>query len=76
MSSREARTNWTIQKGDNGHYSYDQAHLAVLMDLRDLLDRLVAVLECSNFTRLPVTLRAIERNTRKKKRVTKVPAHR
>jgi hypothetical protein len=42
--------------------------IAVLMDLRDRLDRLVAVLQCPNMLGIPAQLRRIEQNTRRPKR--------
>lgn len=50
-------------------------NLQVLMDIRDELKRLNGLLHCSNFTAIPHTLAAIKRNTTKKKRVRKCPAH-
>jgi hypothetical protein len=44
------------------------ALIALLMDIRDRLDRL----NCPDFIRLPLTLKEIERNTRKPRRARKV----
>lgn len=59
---------WTIQKGLGGNYSYDQAQLAVLMDIRDELRKLNRLLGCQNFVEVPTILRGIRRNTTKSKR--------
>lgn len=42
--------------------------LAVLMDIRDELQRLNALLHCPNFTNIPTKLDEIKRNTAKPKR--------
>lgn len=56
---REKDTDWEIHKQENGKYSFEVAQLAVLMDLRDELKRLNALLHCSNFTDIPRVLRGI-----------------
>lgn len=57
-----AGTRWKIWRNDNGTYPQDQAHLAVLMDIREELQNLNRLLGCPNFTRIPATLRTISRN--------------
>ena len=49
---------------ENG-VTYESAQLAVLMDLRDELKRLNALLYCENFTDIPMILRKIQSNTSK-----------
>ena len=44
---------------------------ALLMDLRDELKKLNALLCCHNFIEIPHTLKAIKRNTAKKRRIKK-----
>lgn len=44
-------------------------NLALLMDIRDELKRLNALLHCPNFIGIPHKLDAIRRNTTKRKRV-------
>lgn len=63
MSSREKDTNWALSPTSSGKFSFDSAHLAVLMDLRDELKQLNRVFACYNFTQIPAVLRAIKRNT-------------
>ncbi len=48
--------------------THEDIQCALLMDLRDELKRLNALLHCPNFTGIPQTLHKIERNTRKKPR--------
>lgn len=50
--------------------SWDQAQLAILMDIRDQLRTLNALLRCPNFLNIPTSLRQIERNTKRKKKRT------
>lgn len=64
---REKDTNWTIQKGSLGHYTNEQAQLAVLMDLRDELKTLNRLLHSKNFLDIPHKLDSIRKNTAKKK---------
>ncbi len=54
--------NWTIEK--NGAYSYEQAQLAVLMDIREYLKFIHNILNCQNALEIPHFLKRIERNTR------------
>lgn len=53
--TRHKDTRWVIK--DN--YGYPGAQLAVLMDIRDELQTLNALLRCDNFIRIPLTLRQI-----------------
>lgn len=66
--TRKKGINWTIKTDRDGLTSIDDAHLAVLMDLRDELQQLNRLLSCTNFTGIPTTLRTIARNTTKQKR--------
>jgi hypothetical protein len=59
MTTRHRDVDWSLPTTAD----YPAATLAVLMDLRDRLDRLLAVVECRNFTNIPTTLRSIARNT-------------
>ena len=52
--------------------SEGQAQIAVLMDIRDELKRLNALLHCENFQAIPNLLRAIEPNTKKKPRARRL----
>lgn len=71
--TRFARRDWYA--GNNGEL-YPMINqgvfVALLMDLRDQNDRMIAALEaiartlaCHNFQRIPTTLRTISRNTAK-----------
>lgn len=60
--------DWGVKPGDNGNYSYDQAQLAVLMDIRDelkIIKQRLSALECPNFLAIPRTLKRISANTAK-----------
>jgi len=69
--ARRKNVEWNIP--DVGeHIIVDQANLAVLMDIRDELQRLNALLHCQNFLEIPRCLRSIRRNTtRRIKRVNR-----
>lgn len=47
---------------------WEEVQVAVLMDIRDELQRLNSLLHCSNFMNMPHTLRTISTNTRRRKR--------
>lgn len=57
--------NWNIHAAPDGTVSYEKAHLAVLMDIRDELQTLNLLLGCRNFTDIPNVLRKIRTNTAK-----------
>ena len=59
-----------MQKGWDGpvEYSYIGLTLAVLVEVRDELKKLNALLHCDNFIRIPTELKHIRRNTTKKRR--------
>ena len=63
-------TDWNLPLGSDGRSveTWEQACLAVLMDVRDELKRLNAALYCPNFQHIPRTLREIKRNTTKRKK--------
>jgi hypothetical protein len=56
---------WTIPEPT----TWDGAHAAVLMDIRDELQQLNRLLSCGNCLGIPHTLKLIARNTAKRKRV-------
>jgi hypothetical protein len=51
--------------------SWDRTHAAILMDIRDELKSLNALLHCHNFVAIPHTLKRISQNTTKRKRKPK-----
>lgn len=66
VDKRRSGVEWQIygEAGWNGCWtlgSYAAMQLAVLMDLRDELQRLNSLLHCANFTNMPRDLRAIKR---------------
>lgn len=68
--SRAANMDWNV--GDNP--SWDRSKLATLMDIRDELQTLNRVFRCHNFLAVPDLLRAIKKNTTKRKYKRKVKA--
>lgn len=67
--TRHKNVGWNLPERTS---TYDQAQLAVLMDIRDELQELNALFRCHNFLQIPAVLRDIRRNTCRKKK--KVPA--
>jgi hypothetical protein len=64
--SRRKDVDWNIPEKE---LTWEQASVAVLMDLRDELKEIshsVSVLQCSNFIRIPKVLDRIARNTKPK----------
>lgn len=69
--TRKKDTHWIIKTNHNGTTPTDNAHLAVLMDLRDELKSLNHLLHCPNFTAIPGKLDAIRRNTTRKRKANR-----
>lgn len=64
-----ADQNWDLRDPVTGRCAdWQRAGIAVLMDIREELRRLNLLLHCPNFTRIPQTLREIQKNTKKRKR--------
>ncbi len=71
MDTRKKNETWMVRSDSDGKYSFDAAQLCVLMDIRDELQKLNKVFECGNFLAIPATLREIQINTKKKRKVRK-----
>ena len=67
MNTRHKNGNWVIHNNGDGTVPTIDAHLAVLMDIRDEMQKMNAVLHCSNFLAIPRKLDAIRLNTKKRK---------
>lgn len=71
--ARHKNFDWSLHDegtpNNQGGRSYEIStiQLSLLMDIRDELKQLNALLSCRNFTNIPKTLRAIQRNTMKAK---------
>lgn len=68
--ARHKDQNWNLPEGNptaNGcrEHQWDSIHAALLMDIRDELKSMNAILHCSNFLRIPQKLDEIRRNTAK-----------
>lgn len=65
--------DWEIKKGNlpNSVASVNEASLAVLMDIRDELQKLNSVFSCSNFVQIPQVLKDIRKNTNKRRKPIK-----
>ena len=66
--TRKKDIDWIIRTYPDRTSTTSEAQLAVLMDLRDELQQLNALLHCVNFTGIPAILRKIAKNTTKKGR--------
>ena len=63
--ARFKNTDWNLPT-DNGRIkTWEQAQLAVLMDIRDELQRLNNLLYCQNFIGMPHTLKRIDKRLAK-----------
>ena len=63
--TRRANKIWTVCAPNAGTATFDGAQLAVLMDLRDELQKLNQLLHCQNFVNIPRKLDRISANTAK-----------
>jgi hypothetical protein len=63
----DARRNVDWQTPEGIGFTWEHIAVEVLMDIRDELQRLNALLHCSNFVGIPSELRKIARNTAKPK---------
>ncbi len=59
--------SWEVADPNGDIPTWERISIAVLMDIRDELQRLNRTLDCPNFQQIPHTLDAIRRNTAKKK---------
>lgn len=66
MGGRFKNRNWNLGDDSKQIESTEYVTFALLMDIRDELQRMNAILHCSNFIQLPHTLKIIEKNTRKR----------
>lgn len=62
---RYAGTEWKLPDYGVSGVAWSCIHAALLMDIREELRALNALLSCPNFTSIPASLRAIRRNTAK-----------
>ena len=65
---RRKNADWIPAEEDGSIPTWERVNVAVLMDIRDELQRLNTLLRCPNFIAIPRKLEAIRRNTMKKKR--------
>ncbi len=63
--ARHRNTDWSLPDPIG---TYDQAQTAVLMDIREELQKLNSHLRCPNFVSIPKELRAIKRNTTRQRK--------
>lgn len=63
--ARHANVQWNLPEGKPSGgttvHSYEAIHSALLMDIRDELQKLNALLHCPNFVGIPTTLTTISR---------------
>ncbi len=72
IDRRQKNGDWAVldEKGNWYTGSYDGLQLAVLMDLRDELQRLNGLLNCPRFMSIPTTLKTISRKLPARKKRT------
>jgi len=73
LVERPKNVDWRLWKRDDG-FTPEWIQLAILMDIRDELQRLNNLLLCPNFQMIPSMLRRIQANTSKSKRKLKSKA--
>lgn len=69
VDTRQKNVQWNVltEEGEAFEGTYDHAHLAVLMDIRDELQTLNRLLGCQNFVQVPAMLRGIRRDLKARK---------
>jgi hypothetical protein len=65
---RTRNWQWNESPDKSGSYSWNQAIVSVLTDIREELQKLNSVLQCPNFIAVPSKLDQIAKNTRKRRR--------
>lgn len=61
-ASTRYRKDWRINTRDDGYQiKFEEIQIVLLQEIRDELKRLNILLTCRNFTQIPTTLRAIDR---------------
>lgn len=69
--ARHKDLNWNLPEGvrsaGRNVHSWDSIHSALLMDIRDQLQALNALLHCANFVSIPSTLRGIRRDVQRRR---------
>lgn len=66
--TRKRNNSWVIATNADGTTPSSHAGLAVLMDIRDELQTLVTIFQCSNFQQMPWDLKRLVKNTSKPKK--------
>ena len=69
--ARHKDVDWSLPDGGPNGHSYDSIKVSLLMDIRDELQRLNALLHCHNFTTLPAAVRSIRRAMPAKRKAAK-----
>ena len=74
--ARHANMNWTLPEGQpdgtgGRTHQWEVIHTALLMDLRDELRSLNALLHCQNFVTLPRELRGLRRDLKAQRKEKK-----
>lgn len=60
--------DWNIHVNSDGTWNDSKVQIALLHDIREELKRMNSILHCPNFIEIPSILRAVKRNTTKRKR--------
>ena len=72
MARRRGRTNSEWETPEGFAFTWEHVSIEVLMDIREELRKLNAIIGCQNFIEIPKTLRSIDRKvTKPKKRKAK-----
>lgn len=73
MVRKAGRTNVDWQTLESPNYTWDQVNTEVLMDIRDELRKMNALLHCQNFIAIPRVLSEIRAATRMTNKLLKEP---
>lgn len=68
--ARHQNAEWNLPEKPG---TWTEVQVAILMDIRSELRKLNGIIGCTNFTEIPRILRAIQKNTTKRKYKKRVP---
>jgi hypothetical protein len=71
VDQRRKNVSWPVAEADGQMPTWERAGIAVLMDIRDELQRLNAAIYCVNCQAIPRQLARIARNTAKPRKTAR-----
>jgi hypothetical protein len=66
--TRHKNSRWELPADGTGRLEWTHVQVALLMDIRDEMQRLNNIIGCTNFLAIPYHLEEIRKNTRRPRR--------